>query len=217
MKNLIIITLVFLSFLQENYAQPSVFQLPFEKQNTFPNLDLILDHENLAKAYYNPEVFLTNENLNNEAVNEIRSTIIFEDRKAEDIKQLISDFKSNYLCEEEGAVVGAIEFDVIYYDYDSRPTAGLVFNTLSLGIGNLLGIPNHVSVTRLEIDVIILDADRNIVAKYRTGAKKRAYKGLYYRELDQRDTNLLAAGEALEVLYSMMMKDYDIILTGLDR
>jgi len=215
MKNLIIITAVFLISLTDNHAQNSVFQLPFEKQITFPNLELSIDREKLAKAYYNSEIFLTNENLNNERVNEIRSTIMYEDRKADDIRQLLADFKSLYLCDEEQPVAGTIHFEIIYYDYDSRPTAGLVFNTLSLGIGNLLGIPNHVSLTRLEIDATILDISGNELAKYRSAVKKRAFGGLYYRELDQRDTNLIAAGEALDDMYEKMINDYQIILTEL--
>ncbi len=215
MKNLHIIHLsvlfVFIHFMPV-FSQQSVFDTKVENTQKLPSMNIDIDNEELASAYLHREVFTSREYADNELSGELRSSYFFEDKKVLDAKNLFEHYLNKELLAGEGKVKGEIELMVNYYDYDYNMSAFGILNFLTFGVGAIFGVPGFTGKTVVEVRMTISDPDLNKFVEYSAIGKNRFFQGLYFKRMDQRESNLKALKDALGNINEQVMTDYDEIL-----
>lgn len=190
------------------FSQQSVFETKIKNDKKLPPLNIYIDNEALAEAYLHREVYTAREYEGDELSGQLKSSVFLEDKKVLDARNLFEYFLDKELLETEGKVKGEIGLMVKYYDYDYNMSAFGIFNVLTFGVGSILGVPGFTGKTVVEVDMTIYDPDLNRIAEYSAVGKNRFFKGIYYRRMDQRESNLKALKDALENINEQVMEDY---------
>jgi hypothetical protein len=210
------LTLACLFFLAvTTYPQKSVFKLDIDSKERLPALLLDLNQEGIASAYNSSIIHSSTNYYNNDFSEELVSTTSFGDKKVTDLYNLIEQYHKTYLCDESDSVMGRIQMNLLFYDYDYQLTAGFYINVFTLGVGYLLGIPADKATTIVELTANIYDLNQNPVAVYSGFGKEVKRNGLYYRKKSQRFQNLDALKKAIYEINDQITANYDMIVLKL--
>jgi hypothetical protein len=174
-------------------------------------MHILIDEEEIAKSYLSRKIYITEEQWDDQVQEKYYSSVFYEDEKINDAINLLSRYLEQDLVQQGRVKNGEICLRIIYYDYDYHETAGTFINVFSFGIGYLLGIPGAKSRTTVELETSIYDPKGELIANYHAFGKKSSFRGLYYRKIDERESNLIALKRALNDLNEQLMVDFEEI------
>lgn len=127
-----------------------------------------------------------------------------------DVFTLLGNELSDNIMETSGARYGQVRFKLLYYN-KTAPGWGWIFpSLLTLNIANLAGMPFTKYRADLELQMEILDARQQVIARYRAPGSGKSTVALYYGYSGPdafRKANLLALQEAMRGIRHKMEPD----------
>lgn len=127
-----------------------------------------------------------------------------------DVFTLLNNELTDNIMESGGNRYGQVRFKLMYYN-KTMPGWGWILPSLfTLDIANLMGMPFTKYRTDLELQMEILDARQQVIARYQAPGAGKATVAMYYGYSGQeayRKANLLALQEAMRGIRQKMEPD----------
>ena len=201
-------------FISKTHAQPSEFDLGITNQAKLLPLHCAISEDAIAAAYMPRERILSQSGSPDEAEVEYASALLTTDARTRDAAILAERYITRDLVSDSSETYGTVEFRVLYYEHKKTMTVFTAFNTLTFGIGYLLGIPSVRNLTRVEAELCLYDAEGKWLASYPGIGEDKFFGGLYTRK-DERTSNREAIKEALSEINAGIMADIGSLNTKL--
>jgi len=188
--------LLCMPFISKTYAQQSEFDLGLTNQVKLLPLQCEISEDAIAAAYMPRERILSQSGSPDESELEYASDLLTTDARTRDAAILAERFISRDLVSAGSENYGTLEFRLLYYEHKKTSSILAAFNTLTFGIGYLLGVPSVRNLTRVEVELSLYDAEGIWLASYPGIGEDKYFQGLYTRK-DERASNRDAIRDAL--------------------
>ena len=180
-KYILLLSIVSLLFSSCATLEPGLFRSNSKNSVLLPTLDPQFDMRSL-NAYY-PEIISGGNYMNSNNVNiayEAYPVQIKQNILSQDIINIFErDVKDN-ITDPFGDYKGAIVCKVVYANQKSKNIALTVLSTITLGIGNLLGLPTCSEEMAMDIEVEIYDLSDKLIGRYSSQGYDKEWVALYY-------------------------------------
>jgi hypothetical protein len=158
------------------------------------------------------------------------SSAIYGDQRIEDAVTLYERDVERNICNFDTEKVGYIVCEIpVKISQNKGQFLYYVPHLVTLGISSLLGIPNFIFQTEIEIQVEIFDNDKNRIARYSGYGKGRVASALYWgyrvpfevfrtgEESGVRKANIDAFKMAMNEVKEKIDTDHDMLMKKLDQ
>ena len=209
MKTILSICLISMMYISSQ-AQNSVFDTGIENNKKLPALEIIINEDDIAKAFLSKQIFASTET-SNEYIYENQSAIFYEDPKINDTKNLFEKYLKRDLLTNTGDYNGSIEMKILYHEYKFDVSPGFFINVATFGITGLFGLPTERYQSNIELETNIYNLNNELIASYYISGKDNYFKNLYRKRITDRESNLRALKKAINNLNENIVVDYDTI------
>lgn len=137
-----------------------------------------------------------------------------------DVFTVLGNELNDNTTQRAGNKQGLARFKLVYYDRREPGWGWLVPSVLTLGTANLFGMPANRIEANVELQMEILDLNKNVVAQYRAPGSGKATVAMYhgYAGFDaKRKANLLALQQAMRGIRQKMEADLPKINAALQK